>query len=844
VQLSDGGTAALSDVVLDDPDVNRLYDEAEKFNTQGAKTFIEEYDGTASISNYSRAFRSVYDSASKGLSYEQVISNSLFAQNYLSQGARESAFAAGLAVEKPANAAPAAAPDVDTATPAAPDAQQRTGGVVRNFSRKLNKGQEQSIRAIDAVAKAIGRTVNIVENLEGRDGKASINVKDTQGSYVEGTANAYFDPNTNEYYISLNGIGEAYVFFALHENIHDIAANNPLGYENLEQIVFDVLKERGVDTDALISYQMEKFGYDKAAAREEVVANTVPSILTDKQTADMFIERIIGADADTRTAFEKVIDSIREFLQKVYKTLAAEKSWEQMEQVKGSIDALERIREAYFSALEELRAGSNTGIALESMDKYSQKDQDVIEAYLNAVDDAVLAKAQLYRDNKQAKHSRIKVADVDDRLASAVKSILGIDVSNYSVWADKVTFTHIEKRHGIAGTQDKSMANLNDVARMGFVVENFDSVEWCLDQNGDRVYSKRINGADGKPAPVMLLAKQINGTYYLSEAVADNRYNKLWVESAYINKKGVTQDTTAKGQVSTSETGPASPPTTKLSQGRPSVKDEAQEFSDADIKFSVRDEAPPQKTGIAYKVFMVKNGQLYPPMVANPGGEGTPVGIWLNADVGAQAPASKTGRPQVQSGGRGTSTGKGSLAFRPGWHLGDIPIATQFARTDPETGEKTLFPADFVWAECEYAMDVDYQQEAMSYGYTDKGKFRHSYAGLPKIPKDGYYRYRTNPAPDTVPWVITGAMRVNRILTDAETDAICRENGVEPMKRQGGVIDLEKHGLKSGVRFSMKNPIEESDGLIALHNLNDAKLTEALRLGGFPMPSIAVTKAS
>ena len=242
-----------------------------------------------------------------------------------------------------------------------------------------------------------------------------------------------------------------------------------------------------------------------------------------------------------------------------------------------------------------------------------------------------------------------------------------------------------------------------------------------------------------------------------------------------------------------------------VAQVEVSVKDEAVEMSDLDVQHSLRTKEPPKNVGIAYKVFFAKNGQLYPPMVANPGGEGTPVGVWLDADVGVAAEPSKTGRPQVKAGGKGTQGGGGSLAFRPGWHLGDLPMATQFARKNPETGAKDLFPADFVWAECEYAMDHDYQEEAMSYGYTENGKFRHSYAGLPRLPEDGYYRYRTNPNPDTVPWVITGAMRVKRILTDAETDNILRDAGVEPMKRQGGPINLEKLGLKEGMQYSLKD---------------------------------------
>lgn len=44
------------------------------------------------------------------------------------------------------------------------------------------------------------------------------------------------------------------------------------------------------------------------------------------------------------------------------------------------------------------------------------------------------------------------------------------------------------------------------------------------------------------------------------------------------------------------------------------------------------------------------------------------------------------------------------------------------------------------------------------------------------------------------------------------------------------------------IRFSMETPVEETKNLIALHNLTETKLTKALALGGFPMPSIAVTR--
>lgn len=255
------------------------------------------------------------------------------------------------------------------------------------------------------------------------------------------------------------------------------------------------------------------------------------------------------------------------------------------------------------------------------------------------------------------------------------------------------------------------------------------------------------------------------------------------------------------------------------------VEQQAMELSDVNTQFSIREEAPPKKTGIAYKVFFEKNGKLYPPMVANPGGADTPVGVWLNADVGTAAPPSKTGRLQVKAGGKGTQGGSGSLAFRPGWHLGDIPKATQFNRLNKATGVKELFPYNFVWAECEYAMDVDYQEEAMSYGYNANGKFQHSLAGLPKLPVDGYYHYRTNPDPNTVPWVITGAMKVNKILSRAEVDEILREKGVEPTKWQGpdgeqmeadSIVKQYAMRNASGNEFSItQSEIEENKRLVA-----------------------------
>lgn len=282
------------------------------------------------------------------------------------------------------------------------------------------------------------------------------------------------------------------------------------------------------------------------------------------------------------------------------------------------------------------------------------------------------------------------------------------------------------------------------------------------------------------------------------------------IEQAYVK--------TANGEVTNSETG-------------------------EDVSFSLRQKPEPKKKGVGYKVFVLKDGKLYPPMVANPDGAATPVGVWLDADAAPIAGESKTGRPQVKQGGKGTQGGSGKLAYRPGWHLGVVPYAIQFNRKDAE-GNKTLFPKNFVFAEVEYAADVDYQEEARQEGINPSGKYQHSLAGLKHLPTDGYYMYRTNPNPETDPWVITGAMKVNRILTRAEQAELVKNAGREPQQIQEGdivtddVVNSINQEIADAPKFSLKdnqeNPLNQDgtlklDKIKSVDELTDEDFTSAFR---------------
>lgn len=54
---------------------------------------------------------------------------------------------------------------------------------------------------------------------------------------------------------------------------------------------------------------------------------------------------------------------------------------------------------------------------------------------------------------------------------------------------------------------------------------------------------------------------------------------------------------------------------------------------------------------------------------------------------------------------------------------------------------------------------------------------------------------------------------------------------------------VTQNGAEVKTKFSLKAPVEETDKLLALHNKDENSILAAIKLGGLPMPSIAIVKA-
>lgn len=372
VELSDGSVAPLSDVTLEDPDLEEVYETAGLFDTQTAKAFIAAYDGSVDAKTLYSGFTALYGAARKGIPFQQAVAQNQLAVEDLPDSVQAAAYAAGKGIT-PAKVPVSATYRTETAVSAKiPEAQQAapvettaapvenkkattskvTAGVVHDHKTQLSKTQRRHVKALDAFAKAIGRKFVVQDNIYASNGKAAANVTTAESKGLDGV-NAYFDPSDNTYYISLDSVGQALMFYAMHENVHDIAKNNREGYNNLQKIVFDVLGEESVSRAREIQrglYPNESEAY----IDEEIVANTVPAILSDPKTYEELARRVARSNSKTRQAFEALLKRLEQTFKRAYQVLKGEKSWEQLKQLEQDMESIKRIRAAYLDALEGL----------------------------------------------------------------------------------------------------------------------------------------------------------------------------------------------------------------------------------------------------------------------------------------------------------------------------------------------------------------------------------------------------------------------------------------------------------------------------------------------------------
>ncbi len=181
-----------------------------------------------------------------------------------------------------------------------------------------------------------------------------------------------------------------------------------------------------------------------------------------------------------------------------------------------------------------------TNIALKERGQYPRYKQIQIQEYIDSVDpkikkdyESVVAGDKTFKRNY--------ISQVNSRQAQDFKKLTGVDVEGYTNNINTSAYEHIYRRHGSDGEHDTTMAKSEDVARMKYVIENYDDAKLVVNEDtGEPEYSSWFRDKNDKPAKMVSLSKKVDGVHYVVVTAADNNYKKLWVVTTYI-KKRVTQ---------------------------------------------------------------------------------------------------------------------------------------------------------------------------------------------------------------------------------------------------------------------------------------------------------------
>lgn len=185
---------------------------------------------------------------------------------------------------------------------------------------------------------------------------------------------------------------------------------------------------------------------------------------------------------------------------------------------------------------------NSTSDAVEDSQMSLKKDIETIkQEYKKAVNPKIVDfvnKVRNFKNKEAANKVHIDLTGVTEREVHDIKKLTGIDTSEYKRSMDGNAVEHIEKDHGENGASDHSMSDVEDLARIEYVLDNYDDIE---KGTADKVYTKYMN-SDNTPAAKVIYSKRVNGNYYVVEAVPDSKAKTLRIISAYKEKaEGVSQ---------------------------------------------------------------------------------------------------------------------------------------------------------------------------------------------------------------------------------------------------------------------------------------------------------------
>ena len=123
-----------------------------------------------------------------------------------------------------------------------------------------------------------------------------------------------------------------------------------------------------------------------------------------------------------------------------------------------------------------------TSVNLSPSDTYTNSKIKSIKEYLSSVNSKLVDFAKKYINNPNEKFARFNISKVSQKQADDINNLLGGDYQGYTNAINSNAIKHIQKRHGNGGEADSSMKHIEDIGRIGYVLDNYDSVEILKDK--------------------------------------------------------------------------------------------------------------------------------------------------------------------------------------------------------------------------------------------------------------------------------------------------------------------------------------------------------------------------
>jgi hypothetical protein len=283
-------------------------------------------------------------------------------------------------------------------------------------------------------------------------------------------------------------------------------------------------------------------GYDsyiRGVLKDGVNVNEAREIARNQQMRETW-ERMTGKTLPTneKSAVKMIMQTHR--TNAVIPTAAQEQgtqaeSAQQSETAKSAEDyLLENVpgQKNNASETETESTGINTDPAA-----HTPEQQRVINDYVSSTDKGIVTFVKRVRQLTNPKYRntvRYSISEVSPRAAQEVATRTGIDASGFENIITGSAVDHIDARHGSSGRADHSMSNINDIARVRYVLDNFDGSFLLTNDDGTPSVSDVWKNSDGTPAQRVVFYKKLDGVYYAVEATPDSKARVLAIESAFI----------------------------------------------------------------------------------------------------------------------------------------------------------------------------------------------------------------------------------------------------------------------------------------------------------------------